>query len=82
MRACIGLWGYEGLAMDRKKLTRELDLYIKQNYRPEGFKFKEFIGAGTVGATIDAPHGWCQMGIVLLAGQIGDDLLRKADTAH
>ena len=40
-----------------KKLTRELDLYIKQNYRPEGFKFKDFIGVGTVGATIDAPMG-------------------------
>lgn len=38
--------------MDRKKLTRELDLYIKQNYRPEGFKLKDFIGVGTVGAMI------------------------------
>ena len=26
-------------------LTRELDLYIKQNYRPEGFKLKDFFDA-------------------------------------
>ena len=40
--------------MDRKKLTREVDLYIKQNYRPEGFKLKDFfdaIGDGRTFAT-------------------------------
>ena len=54
MIACIGLWGYENLAMDRKKLTRELGLYIKQNYRSEGFKLKDFfdaIGDGRTFAT-------------------------------
>ncbi len=40
--------------MDRKKLTQELDLYIKQNYRSEGFKLKDFfdaIGDGRTFAT-------------------------------
>ncbi|MBO6179957.1 MAG: XRE family transcriptional regulator [Selenomonadaceae bacterium] len=40
--------------MDRKKITRELDLYIKQNYRSEGFKLKDFfdaIGDGRTFAT-------------------------------
>ena len=40
--------------MDREKLTQELDLYIKQNYRPKGFKLKDFfdaVGAGRRYAT-------------------------------
>lgn len=37
--------------MDRKKITRELDLYIKQNYRSEGFKFKDFFDAVGDGRT-------------------------------
>ena len=37
--------------MDRNKLTRELDLYIKRNYRSEGFKFKDFFDAVGEGRT-------------------------------
>ena len=52
--------------MDRKKLTRELDLYIKQNYRPEGFKLKDFIEVGTVGATIGTPVGGAKCALSFL----------------
>ena len=56
--------------MDRRKLTRELDLYIKQNYRPEGFKLKDFIGVGKVGATIDAPMGGAKWALSFLLDKL------------
>lgn len=31
--------------MERKRLTRELDFYIEQNYHSEGFKLKDFFDA-------------------------------------
>ena len=44
--------------MRKDNLTRELDLYIKQNYRPEGFKLKDFIGGmGPTYATGGSPGG-------------------------
>ena len=56
--------------MDRHKLTRELDLYIKQNYRPEGFKLKDFIGVGTVGATIGTPMGGAKWALSFLLDKL------------
>ncbi len=56
--------------MDRKKLTRELDWYIKQNYRPEGFQLKDFIGAGTVGATIGASMGGAKWALSFLLDKL------------
>ena len=44
--------------MKKDDLTRELDLYIKQNYRPKGFNLKDFIGSmGPTYATGGQPGG-------------------------
>ncbi|HCB94082.1 MAG TPA: Appr-1-p processing protein [Selenomonas sp.] len=56
--------------MDRKKLTRELDLYIKQNYRPEGFKLKDFIGVRSVGSTIGTPIGGAKWALSFLLDKL------------
>ena len=54
----------------QKKLTREFDLYIKQNYLPEGFKLKDFIGAGAVRATIGTPMGGAKWALSFLLDKL------------